>query len=117
MDFYKRVAAVCLRIPCGRVATYGQIAMLCGAPRNARQVGYGLKCRIVEPVPAYRVVNGQGYLSADALFREPGGQAGLLRKEGVKVQEGKKVDLRRYGWQNSLEEAMELRAYFEQQGI
>lgn len=117
MDFYRRVAAVCRRIPAGRVATYGQIALLCGKPKNARQVGYALKCRILEPVPAYRVVNGQGYLSAAALFREPGGQAGLLRKEGVAVSEENRVDLRRFGWQNTLEEALELRGYFETEGI
>lgn len=40
MDFYERVALVCSRIPAGTVATYGQIALLCGKPRNARQVGY-----------------------------------------------------------------------------
>ena len=43
MTFYERMRLVCLSIPAGRVATYGQIAMLCGAPRNARQVGYGLR--------------------------------------------------------------------------
>lgn len=42
MDFYKRVACVCKRIPYGNVATYGQIALLCGSPRNSRQVGYAL---------------------------------------------------------------------------
>ncbi|MCI8514585.1 MAG: cysteine methyltransferase [Lachnospiraceae bacterium] len=117
MDFYQRVAVVCRRIPRGRVATYGQIALLCGKPRNARQVGYALKCRVSEPVPAYRVVNGQGCLSADALFREPGGQAGLLKKEGVEISEDRRVDLRRYGWQNTLDEALELRDYFMEHGI
>lgn len=35
-DFYKRAAIVCRAIPYGKAATYGQIAMLCGRPRNAR---------------------------------------------------------------------------------
>ena len=35
MDFYKRMEKVCHIIPYGKVATYGQIAMLCGKPRNA----------------------------------------------------------------------------------
>ena len=43
MDFYKRMALVCRRIPEGTVATYGQIALLCRKPKNSRQVGYGLK--------------------------------------------------------------------------
>ena len=43
MKFYERVGLVCSRIPRGRVATYGQIALLCGKPENSRQVGYALK--------------------------------------------------------------------------
>ena len=43
MTFYEKMRLVCLRIPRGKVATYGQIAMLCGKPRNSRQVGYGLR--------------------------------------------------------------------------
>ena len=39
MTFYEKMRLVCLRIPRGKVATYGQIAMLCGKPRNSRQVG------------------------------------------------------------------------------
>ena len=42
MDFSQRVGIVCRAIPAGKVATYGQIALLCGKPRNARQVGYAL---------------------------------------------------------------------------
>ena len=38
-DFYKRAAIVCRAIPYGKAATYGQIALLCGKPKNARQVG------------------------------------------------------------------------------
>ena len=45
MDFYKRARIVCLAIPYGEAATYGQIAMLCGKPKNARQVGYALNRR------------------------------------------------------------------------
>ena len=39
MDFYKRVGITVRTVPEGRVATYGQIALLCGKPKNARQVG------------------------------------------------------------------------------
>ena len=38
MTFYEKMRLVCLRIPRGKVATYGQIAMLCGKPRNSRHV-------------------------------------------------------------------------------
>ena len=117
MDFYRRVAVVCLRIPTGNVATYGQIALLCGMPRHARQVGYALKCRITEPVPAHRVVNSQGFLSGAALFSEPGGQQRRLREEGVEVSPENRVNLKRYGWNNSFEEALWLKAEFERLGI
>ena len=61
MDFYKRMEKVCHIIPYGKVATYGQIAMLCGKPRNARQVGYALSHgRVESGIPAWRLVNSSG---------------------------------------------------------
>ena len=64
MDFYERAAIVCRSIPVGRVASYGQIALLCGKPKHARQVGYALnKGKLGADIPAHRVVNGQGFLS------------------------------------------------------
>ena len=61
-----------MAIPKGKVATYGQIALLCGKPKNSRQVGYGLKKNLAgEDVPAYRVVNGKGELSGACHFEFP----------------------------------------------
>ncbi len=117
MDFYQRVALVCQTIPPGRVATYGQIALLCGMPKNSRQVGYGLKCRILEEVPAFRVVNSQGYLSGAALFSEPGGQQRRLREEGVEVSPENRVNLKKYAWDNTFDDAMWLNAEFARRGI
>ena len=114
MDFYKRVAIVCNKIPWGKVATYGQIALLCGKPKNARQVGFGLNCRIKEPVPAHRVVNANGYLSGAAAFSAAGQQETMLRSEGVEVI-GQQVDLKKYGWHNTMEEALELKLLFEEE--
>jgi len=37
------VYAVVKKIPRGRVATYGQVALLAGMPRAARQVGLALR--------------------------------------------------------------------------
>ena len=105
MDIYRRIGLACSRIPRGKVATYGQIALLCGKPGNSRQVGYALKKGLAgEDVPAHRVVN-----AADL-------QCLLLREEGVEVlwtPKGWKTDLKRYGWKNTMEEALELnRAFF-----
>ena len=68
MNIYRRIGIVCLMIPEGMVASYGQIALLCGKPRNARQVGYALNRGLAGQVPAHRVVNGRGLLSGAASF-------------------------------------------------
>ena len=99
MDFYQKVAAVCRMIPRGKVATYGQIAYLCGLPRNARQVGYALNRQISgQDVPAHRVVNGQGRLSGAAAFETPQTQRLRLEAEGIPVEEGKRVNLKKFCW-------------------
>ena len=117
MDIYRRIGLVCSRIPRGRVATYGQITLLCGKPGNSRQVGYALKKGLAgEDVPAHRVVNAAGILSGAAHFASMDLQCLLLREEGVEVlwtPKGWKTDLKRYGWKNTMEEALELnRAFF-----
>ena len=105
-----------MAIPKGKVATYGQIALLCGKPKNSRQVGYGLKKNLAgEDVPAYRVVNGKGELSGACYFEFPGLQKLLLEKENIEViWNGKNwcVDLKKFGWENSLEEADLFRQQF-----
>lgn len=121
MDFYKRARIVCLAIPYGEAATYGQIAMLCGKPKNARQVGYALnRGRLGEGIPAYRIVNARGILSGAAAFETEDMQRRLLEAEGIEVYwtpDGWQVDLKRYGWKNTVEEALEFREIFEVQGI
>ena len=121
MDFYKRVALVCREIPSGKAATYGQIALLCGKPKHARQVGYALgHGRAGEDVPAYRVVNAKGILSGAAAFATPDLQKQMLEKEGVHAEwteEGWRVDLTRDGWKNTLDDALRLRGKFEKQNI
>ena len=68
MDFYKRLGIVCRAIPKGKVITYGQAALLCGFPKNAKQVGYGLKKELAGDVPAYKVVNSQGFFPVQLLL-------------------------------------------------
>ena len=89
-----------MAIPKGKVATYGQIALLCGKPKNSRQVGYGLKKNLAgEDVPAYRVVNGKGELSGACHFEFPGLQKLLLEEENIES---------RYVWK-----PMHLQPYYE----
>lgn len=119
-DFYKRAVIVCRSIPYGRAATYGQIALLCGLPKNARQVGYALKKDLLGDVPAFRVVNSKGILSGAACFDTFDMQKRLLEAEGVEViytEEGWRLDLKKYGWKHTLAEAEEFRRIFERRGI
>lgn len=112
MDFYQRMRYVCGKIPDGKVATYGQIAMLCGKPTHARQVGYALRTgKAGEQVQAHRIVNASGMLSGAAAFALPDLQKRLLEQEGVQVEKtdaGWKVDLKKYGWKNTRQEAEEI---------
>lgn len=121
MDFYKRARIVCLAIPYGRAATYGQIALLCGKPKNARQVGYALnRGRLGDGIPAHRVVNSRGVLSGAAAFETDDMQRRLLEAEGVETEyteDGWRVDLKRDGWHNTMEEALRFRKIFEEHGI
>ena len=62
----------------------------------------------------------EGILSGAASFDTPDMQKLLLEGEGVKVEwtpEGYRVDLKRFGWRNTLEEAEALRARFEMEQI
>ncbi|HIY31493.1 MAG TPA: MGMT family protein [Candidatus Mediterraneibacter avicola] len=120
-DFYKRAAIVCRAIPYGKTATYGQIALLCGKPENARQVGYALnRGRLGEGIPAHRVVNARGILSGAAAFETADMQKRLLEKEGVMVHftpDGWQVDRKKDGWHNTMDEAMQFQQIFGSLGI
>ncbi len=86
------------QIPCGKVATYGQIAMLAGNPRWSRVVGYALHVN-PEPgiIPCHRVVNRFGEPSSAFAFGGVNEQIALLENEGVRFTDGR-VDLSRYLW-------------------
>ena len=42
-DFFERVWELVAEIPCGRVATYGQLADMLGYPRHARLAGAAMR--------------------------------------------------------------------------
>ena len=70
-DFSDRVFEVVRRIPRGKVATYGQVGRLIGAPRSARYVGYALRANPepgaeVNSIPCHRVVGADGSLTGYA---------------------------------------------------
>ena len=87
------------RIPRGKVATYGQIAMLAGNPRWSRAVGYALHANPdPENIPCYRVLNRFGGLAPAFAFGGAEQQAKLLRAEGIEVRDDSTVDLEKYLW-------------------
>ena len=98
MTSFEKIYEVVKKIPFGKVATYGQIAMLAGNPRWARVVGYALH---VNPDPenihCYRVVNRFGELSEAFAFGGINEQAELLKAEGVEVEDNR-VNLEKFLW-------------------
>jgi alkylated DNA nucleotide flippase Atl1 len=89
--FHERIRDVVAAIPAGKVATYGDIATMTGAP-SARLVGQVL-LEDGHDLPWQRVLRTDG-TTAPHLTRD---QLALLRAEGV-LAEGERVDLRRYRW-------------------
>ena len=97
---YYRVVA---RIPSGQVATYGQVAMLAGKPRAARQVGYALSALrgTRHAIPWQRVLGSRARGLGAISILDPMGSAvqrALLEDEGVEVDERGRVSLARFGW-------------------
>ncbi len=89
----EKIKRVIVRVPRGKVATYGQIAMLAGYPGAARQVVWAL--RSGSGLPWHRIVGAGGKIS---LTGEPGmEQRFLLKMEGVGFR-GARVDIGNFGW-------------------
>jgi len=81
--FRAKVLSVVRRIPAGRIATYGDVALAAGSPRASRAVGNIMReCRSAG-VPCHRVIAAGGRLGGFGgnlqLKRE------LLRAEGILV--------------------------------
>lgn len=100
MNTFERIYEVVRCIPRGKVATYGQIAMLAGNPHWSQVVGYALHVN-PDPVgiPCYRVVNRFGEVSRAFAFGGDNEQRCLLEADGVAFLPDGRVDLRRFLWQ------------------
>ncbi len=94
---YHCIYDVVRQIPHGRVATYGQVAMVVGDAVTARQVGDAMAAlrngQPSSPVPWQRVINAQGKVSTGPRQQQ------LLEQEGVVFNVKGGTDLRRFGWQ------------------
>lgn len=100
-DFFAKVYRAVQLIPCGKVATYGQIAEMCGSPRASRQVGWALH---VNPkpivIPCHRVVNRFGQVASAFAFGGRDVQKQLLQSEGVTFIDDYTVNLQLHIWEN-----------------
>src|ERR1700712_4897552 len=87
-NFFDSVYDVARLIPAGRATSYGAIASYLGTKGSSRMVGYAMQASTgaQPPVPAHRVVNRQGLLTAKFHF---GGNLmqELLEAEGIKVKD------------------------------
>lgn len=99
MSFFEDVYAAVRRIPAGRVASYGQIAAMCGNPRASRAVGWALHINPMPGViPCHRVVNREGRMAPGFAFGGEEEQRRLLEIEGVYCDGRGYVDMERYRW-------------------
>lgn len=99
MTVFERIYGVVCKVPKGKVATYGQIALLAGNPRWARVVGYALHSN-PDPsvIPCHRIVNRDGRLAPAFAFGGENAQRELLEAEGVTFTPEGNVDLKLHLW-------------------
>ncbi len=95
---FQRIEAVIHDIPEGRVATYGQVAVLAGLPGHARQVGYALHGSNDPELPWQRVVNAKGEVSPRSEPGREGLQRAMLEAEGVSFNSKGRINLKVYRW-------------------
>jgi methylated-DNA-protein-cysteine methyltransferase-like protein len=91
------------KVPAGRLATYGQIALAIGAPGAARQVGWALRrLPLPSPLPWHLIVNARGRITMTA-SREGSDwlQRQRLIEEGIPVALDGRLPLERYLWMRS----------------
>ena len=105
--YYTQVWDLVRKIPFGKVATYGQIALMLPPPAGVefetykafspRWVG-GAMAACPDGVPWQRVINSKGEIS-----QRPGAQRQkeLLLAEGVVFSEKGRIDLKEFGWTGS----------------
>lgn len=98
-DFFARVYKVVSKIPKGKVATYGEIALLVGEPKNARIVGWAMRAAPKQlHLPCHRVVNKLGEMAPDNVFGSSDLQRAMLLEEGITFKEDGCIDMKKHVW-------------------
>lgn len=99
-SFRDRAYALVLRIPRGRLMTYGLVARVLGEGYDARAIGNIMYAtpKDERAIPWHRVVNAQGGLSTAGLTTPPDLQQRLLEAEGIVFSDKGKCKLETYLW-------------------
>jgi methylated-DNA-protein-cysteine methyltransferase-like protein len=106
-SFFDSVYDVARQIPAGRVTSYGAIASYLGTKGSSRMVGYAMQAAGAsnQPVPAHRVVNRQGLLTAKFHFGGDTMQR-LLEDEGIEVKDDQVQNFKAVFWDPAIELAL-----------
>lgn len=97
MNTFNKVYEAVVKIPRGKVSTYGEIAKHIGIS-NPRVVGFALHVnKDPDNIPCHRVVNKKGELAPGYAFGGLDVQKKLLEQEGVKF-ENSRVKLETSGY-------------------
>lgn len=102
-ELIQAVYEIVLQIPPGRATSYGLIAKAIGYPDHSRMIGKIMSGSKLQYIPAHRVVNSQGILSAKSAFGLGKEMQELLESEGVMVENNRIKNWRKVCW-NPLEE-------------
>ena len=94
-NFFSKVYEVVIQILEGRVMSYGAIANYLSSPQSARMVGWALNKVNTVKIPAHRVVNKQGLLTAKFHFDGITLMQQLLENEGIEVLDNQIQDLKK----------------------
>lgn len=115
-NFKQKVIAAVHTVPYGKVASYGQIALMVGIPRAARQVGWTLNrletdlFRSNPDIPWWRIVNNQGRISIKGTkYHDAPMQKHLLEKEGIFIKDDLTFDIEEYRYRPTPEEVNKLK--------
>ena len=98
---FEKIYRLALRIPRGRVMTYGQIARLLEERYSPRLVGWAMHAtpRDERNIPWHRVINSRGGISTGrVILAEPDRQRLMLEAEGVVFDARDHCDLSVYQW-------------------
>jgi len=92
-------------IPFGRATSYGAIAKAVGYPNMSRLIGKIMsECDSIKTgIPAHRVVNSQGILSAKEAFGNFNEMQKLLEAEGISILNDRIKNWKKVFW-NPMEE-------------